>query len=180
MPESSSAIAQPASGEPVPAPASALSDLFWRIMATLMFCALAMVGWLVWNLMPSSVVTEAAWLVRQHSGRGGVPSAGSPSAPGPVIAAGAHPASGREVVGAITAVPTPAPGAAPSAPDAAKAPAGQPLEPAQADKPPPDMLRLETRINTPIRERTEKAAPAGENAKTKTGKGSTGSVPTAR
>ena len=115
-------------------------------MAFLMLCALALVGWIAWNLTPHSVVTDAALIAHHRSARGLVSPARSPSAPAPVL----EPVQ--------------------SAPEATTGPAAQqPAGETQTTVPGPEMLKLETRINTPIPERAGNATPAGKGAKAKAG-----------
>ncbi|MBI2319409.1 MAG: hypothetical protein HYU75_21025, partial [Betaproteobacteria bacterium] len=124
------------------------SEIFWRVMATLMVVTIAWIIWVAWQIMPRSVVTDLAY---QSGSRARV---AAPQAPAPA------PAPPPQAVSpAQPAVPAPAaqPSAAPAAqPAPAQPPAAQLAAPAvpAAAKPAADarkieMLRLATELATP-------------------------------
>ncbi len=114
------------------------SDFFWRTMAMTMLFAVGWVAWLVWQLTPHSIVTELVY----QSVRG------KPPAPADVASSRSDSAP---VPRAPAAQPAPTlPAASISAPGSASAPATLPQ---RSDRVNVDMLRLATKLTTPIPQR---------------------------
>jgi len=120
----------------------ARSEWFWRALAVLLTAALAWMGWVAIQLLPRKpLVTELAYRAASDALARGGP---KPAAPAPV---------------AQVVLPTPVP-AAPVPQPAAPVPEHAPV--AAVPSLPPESLRLETELRTPLAER---AAPVAEKPK---------------
>ena len=120
----------------------ARSEWFWRALAVLLTAALAWMGWVAIQLLPRKpLVTELAYRAASDALTRSEP---KPAAPTPV---------------AQIALPTPVP-AAPVPQPAAPVPERAPV--AAVPSLPPESLRLETELRTPLAER---AAPVAEKPK---------------
>ena len=144
------------------AAANAGREWFWRIVAILMLCAVAWVGWVAFQLQPRpSVATELAFKAAEQA-RLAAPVSGPISALPPTTQAPAPAA--QPAAPAPQAVP-PAAVPQPASPPPAAQPAPAPAAPvASVQKPaarePAETLKLAHAIQTPITER-----PAQEPAK---------------
>jgi MSHA biogenesis protein MshN len=123
------------------------SNLFWRVMAGLMVVVVAWVGWVLWQVMPRSVVTD-----RAYQSFAQLRAAPQPPAPVALAAAVSEPA-------AAPLAPAPA---APQ-PASMGTPAGKPAAPPEPAK--IDMLRMATEIVTPIGGRHASTASTASNAR---------------
>jgi MSHA biogenesis protein MshN len=120
------------------------SRLFWRLMAVLILAALGGIGWLLWQLTPRSLVTEAAYQPPRDRGGPAAQSKSPPvTPPAPAPQAAAEPAAVKAPEAAATiAVP-------PSAP----------AETSAADSKAPDRQRAEAARSAPKKSRRSAAAP---------------------
>ena len=126
------------------------SNLFWRVMGSVMLLVVAWVIWVMWQIMPRPVVTDLAyqWLAKART------------SPQPAAVTAAVPAPATESVPANAAAP-PAPAPAAPQPVAAGTP---PIAATIAKAAPPesakvDRLRLATQLLTPISSRSARPAP---------------------
>jgi MSHA biogenesis protein MshN len=124
-----------------PVKAAALgSVLFWRVMAGLMVVVVGWVIWVVWQIMPRSVVTDQAYQALAQ-GRPPVQAARQAAVPVAAQAPAPSPAAPPQSVSATPSATPPAPAAPP---ETSKI----------------DMLRLATEIAVPIPRRAGKSAQA--------------------
>ena len=142
------------------------SELFWWVMSGLMLIMVGWLGWVMWQLMPHSVITEQVPLAQVERAARGAPvidaarsvvaNDAARGAPAPDAGANA-PAAAANAPTAASSAPPPAAASSqvavqPGTPNQPSAPAGNASPRPGAPKPAPsvDMLKLATEIATPI------------------------------
>ena len=135
-------------------------EAFWRAMAALMIGALGWIAWLLWQIAPTSVVTDLAF---QAKGAVAVPPSAT-TVNTTVASAEAPPGSSEAAIAnaplGLAPALTEKPAELPSAP--AVAPIATAMEPVRID-----MLRLATEITTPIPALVRRAKPPASKVEQK-------------
>ena len=135
-------------------------EAFWRAMAVLMIGAVGWIAWLLWQIAPTSVVTDLAF---QAKGAVAVPPSAT-TVNSTVASAEAPPVPSEAPIASVPSGLAPAlaekPAELPSAP--AVVPIAKAVEPVKID-----MLRLATEITTPIPALARRAKPPASKVEQK-------------